>query len=104
MLAHGGVESADPAAPLLRRPRRSACEAAQMQGDHTAPAEPLPSFRYHPDPVASRSIEPSDAVCEACNLARGWRYVGSVYGPQDVEHVCPWCIADGTAAELLDAE
>jgi hypothetical protein len=40
--------------------------------------EPLPSFRYHPDPVATGSIEPSDAVCRCCGRARGYIYAGPV--------------------------
>jgi len=72
--------------------------------DRTAdPPEPLPTFRYHPDPVATGSIERSDATCAACGRARGWRYTGLVYCPDEVDHVCPWCIADGSAAARLDA-
>src|SRR5262245_46527800 len=64
----------------------------------------LPSFRYHPDPVRSGVLAESDTVCRACGQARGWIYTGPSYGPEDLdEAMCPWCIADGTAARLLDA-
>jgi uncharacterized protein len=56
----------------------------------------LPAFKYHPDPLASGSVILSNAVCACCKKARGFIYSGPVYGP-DVDHLCPWCIADGTA-------
>jgi uncharacterized protein CbrC (UPF0167 family) len=31
-------------------------------------------------------------------------YVGPVYAIEEVEELCPWCIADGSAAETYDAE
>ena len=58
--------------------------------------EALPEFRYHPDPVASGSITRSANPCTVCGLSRGWRY-----GP--VQHgVCPWCLAEGSAAAQLE--
>lgn len=63
----------------------------------------LPRFRYHPDPLATGSVEPSDAVCPCCEQARGFVYTGSVYGEQHVENLCPWCIASGLAHERLGA-
>jgi uncharacterized protein CbrC (UPF0167 family) len=66
----------------------------------------LPVFRYHPDPIATGSVEPSEAACKACGQARGYVYVGPVYGERDDlgEAICPWCIADGSAHEKLDVE
>ena len=68
------------------------------------PAEPLPVARHHPDPVATGAVEASDAVCPSCEQARGYAYVGPVYAEDEVEGLCPWCIADGSAAERFDAE
>ena len=64
----------------------------------------LPSFRYHPDPLATSSLVESDATCAACDKARGYVYTGPVYAPGELEALCPWCIADGTAAETFGAE
>jgi uncharacterized protein len=65
----------------------------------------LPRFRYHPDPVATGSVEPSDEPCEVCGQARGFVYAGPVYSEiADEPTVCPWCIADGSAARTFDAE
>ena len=67
--------------------------------------DPLPAFPYHPDPVATGSVVESDGTCKACRRARGFVYEGPVYGPQELHgSVCPWCIADGTAAEVLGSE
>ena len=62
--------------------------------------EALPQFRYHPDPVATGAIEASDLTCECCERERCYIYNGAVYGMSDLENICPWCIADGSAAAL----
>lgn len=65
---------------------------------------PLPIFRYHPDPLASGVIEPSTTICSCCGEQRGFIYVGPVYGEHDLhDSLCPWCIADGSAAQKFDA-
>ncbi|HZF69017.1 MAG TPA: CbrC family protein [Gemmatirosa sp.] len=65
----------------------------------------LPVFTYHPDPVATGSVVPSAATCRCCERARGYVYVGPVYAEAELgDALCPWCIADGSAAERFDAE
>src|SRR4051812_33067835 len=67
-----------------------------------APA--LPEFRYHPDPVDTGSVAPSDAECARCGEQRGFIYTGPVYAEEDLgDALCPWCIADGSAHESLGA-
>jgi hypothetical protein len=64
----------------------------------------LPSFRYHPDPIATGSIKPSSVACICCGQARGYIYTASVYCLDTIrEQLCPSCIADGSAAERFDA-
>lgn len=63
----------------------------------------LPVFTYHPDPLATGSVRVSDAECGCCGQARGYVYRGPMYAVDRVEHLCPWCIADGTAAARYDA-
>ena len=59
----------------------------------------LPAFRYHPDPVATGAVRPDSSPCGYCGLARGFAYVGPVYGAsRPAGKPCPWCIADGSAA------
>ena len=65
----------------------------------------LPVFRYHPDPIDTGSIVPSDAVCRSCGRPRGYIYPGAPYAEEDLEGaICPWCIADGSAARRFGAE
>ena len=64
----------------------------------------LPTFKYHPDPVASGSIVASEAECRRCRQNRGYIYVGPVYSETDLEDgLCPWCIADGSAHQAFGA-
>ena len=65
----------------------------------------LPEFTYHPDPVATGSVVVEDITCVVCSQARTHRYIGPVYSRKQPDGpVCPWCIADGGAADALDAE
>jgi uncharacterized protein CbrC (UPF0167 family) len=64
----------------------------------------LPEFRYHPDPLATGNVKPSKAVCRCCDQTREYIYAGPVYAIEDLDdEICPWCIADGSAAEKFDA-
>lgn len=68
-------------------------------------ADVLPAFRYHPDPVGTGSIVASPRSCLGCGRQRGYVYVGPVSADAELsEAICPWCIADGTAARQFDAE
>ncbi|WP_180687579.1 CbrC family protein [Streptomyces gossypiisoli] len=65
----------------------------------------LPYFRYHPEPVASGSIRESAETCACCERATGWIYTATFYTAQQVSgRFCPWCIADGSAAERFEGE
>ena len=40
-----------------------------------------------------------DGRCLVCGENPGWLYVLGAYGPRNLrDEVCPWCIADGSAA------
>jgi uncharacterized protein CbrC (UPF0167 family) len=68
-------------------------------------AESLPHFSYHPDPLQTKSVAPSPITCRSCGRARGFIYTGPVYAEEElVDALCPWCIADGSAADRFDAE
>lgn len=67
-------------------------------------ASELPAFRYHPDPVRTGSLSESPDECEQCGRARGVVYSGPIYTADEIETLCPWCIADGSAARDLDAQ
>src|SRR5262249_42871738 len=59
----------------------------------------LPTFTYHPAPFSTGAIEDSDGACSCCGLARGYLSRGPIYSAPHVGPICPWCIADGSAAE-----
>ncbi len=64
----------------------------------------LPLFRYHPDPVATGAFERQGRTCRRCGQARGWVYVVSPYAVENLrDALCPWCVADGSAAATFDA-
>lgn len=62
----------------------------------------LPKFKYHPDPLATGSIEASDEACECCGKSTGYIYSSILYAEEEIEFICPWCIADGSAAKNFD--
>jgi uncharacterized protein CbrC (UPF0167 family) len=65
----------------------------------------IPEFPYHPDPRATGFVRLSDARCLACGERRGFVYTGPVYASEELDgSLCPWCIADGSAADKYDAE
>ncbi|MFJ1298458.1 CbrC family protein [Pseudomonadota bacterium AL_CKDN230030165-1A_HGKHYDSX7] len=64
----------------------------------------LPTFRYHPNPLSTGSVVESDNECVCCGQARGFVYAGPVYAEDEYDEcICPWCIADGSAADKLEA-
>ncbi|NMO02490.1 CbrC family protein [Gordonia sp. TBRC 11910] len=66
-------------------------------------SEQLPQFRYFPEPVKTDVIVvDADAVCPCCERARGYRYTGPFYTVDEVDGLCPWCIADGSAHDRFD--
>jgi uncharacterized protein len=66
--------------------------------------ESLPEFRYHPNPIATGVVELSDSICICCNRERGFIYKGPVYSTFQLRgRLCPWCIADGSAAAKYHA-
>jgi uncharacterized protein len=66
--------------------------------------EELPKFKYHPNVAGNGLITSSEQSCMCCGQARGYIYRGPVHAIQDVnEQLCPWCIADGSAAAKFGA-
>lgn len=61
----------------------------------------LPKFKYHPDPLKTGCIKESDETCQVCEQKTGYIYNGTIYGggKNNIERICPWCIANGEAHE-----
>ena len=64
----------------------------------------LPIFKYHPDPIKTGAIEVTSATCECCDIAQGYRATSTIYAEEEIQTICPWCIANGSAAEKFDGE
>ena len=64
----------------------------------------LPKFKYHPEPIKNEVIEVSNEVCQCCETARGYIYTLPISSVEDVDNICPWCIADGSVSQKFDAE
>ena len=62
----------------------------------------IPQFPYHPDPFASQVVVGADEQCECCGERRSLFYVGPFYAAEEVEKLCLWCVADGSAATKYD--
>ncbi len=58
----------------------------------------LPIFKYHTDPIRTGAIEKTDDECECCEASRGYKATSTIYAVVKVKTICPWCIADGSAA------
>ncbi|WP_139921737.1 CbrC family protein [Hymenobacter sp. DG01] len=64
----------------------------------------LPQFTFNPNAYTLGLFEQKDITCECCQQPRPYNYTGPIYCEADVEDLCPWCIADGSAAAKWDAE
>ena len=66
----------------------------------------LPFFKYHPDPFATgtfcRMDEP--VFCPCCGQETSIIYAGPFYSKDEVNYLCPHCIASGAAAEKYSGE
>lgn len=62
----------------------------------------LPTFKYHPDPVATKVFERLNEVCDCCQQSSEYIYTPSVYCRETVSGLCPWCISSGRAHEKFD--
>ncbi len=86
-------------AGAIKRPK-TASEAAHQ----SRKLKSLPHFRYHPDPFKTGVFKDDvSVVCECCEQATDVYYCGSVYSVEDVNYLCPHCIASGAAAAKFDA-
>ena len=65
----------------------------------------LPHFIYHPDPLATGSFVEGEAkLCPSCGKESNIYYDLIPYCIEDIEYLCPMCIANGQAAKKFDAE
>ena len=65
----------------------------------------LPKFKYHPDPIKTGAfLQGAPHICDCCgNQTEIW-YESPFYSAENVECLCPECIATGAAAEKFNGE
>ena len=64
----------------------------------------LPAFPYHPDPIATGAVVASEKSCACCGRVRGYICAEPPFIEEELPEeagICPWCVADGSAAERL---
>lgn len=60
----------------------------------------LPFFKYYPDPLKTGEFETDETVtCECCGKETDVYYTGPFYSVEDIEYLCPECIANGKASK-----
>lgn len=64
----------------------------------------LPRFKYHADPIAAGALEIRAIRCQVCERESPYRYGFLLYSIEEVEDICPWCIADGSACRKYDGD
>ena len=59
----------------------------------------LPTFRYHPNPLATGAFEESadGVVCDCCGKMTHIFYTNPFFSVEDIAYLCPECIANGEA-------
>ena len=67
--------------------------------------EQLPKFKYHPNPVETGAFETDKvAKCDCCGEETNVYYTTPFYSIEDIDALCPCCIANGKAAKKFDGE
>lgn len=59
----------------------------------------LPKFTYFPDPIKVGAITKDPGVCDCCGRHSDWNCPKGIYSRHTVDRLCPWCVADGSAAK-----
>ena len=72
---------------------------------HKEKVSELPTFRYHPDPLATGSFKEGEPkTCPSCGEDHTIYYALRPYCVEEIRHLCPTCISTGRAAQKFEAE
>lgn len=68
----------------------------------------IPAFKYHPNCIENEVFEKvkdgEEVTCMCCGTHPEYYYDTMMYAIEDVDCLCPQCIADGSAAKKFDGE
>jgi len=60
----------------------------------------LPEFKYHPNPIETGAFKMDKTVkCSCCGQETDIYYTRPFYSEENIKAFCPFCIANGEAAE-----
>ena len=59
----------------------------------------LPVFKYHPNPIETKSFHYGKETCNCCGKETDIYYQAPFYGDREISALCPFCISNGKAAE-----
>ena len=64
----------------------------------------IPEFKYHPNPLSTGAFEQckEGVICDCCGKATNIYYKAPFYAVDDIDYLCPNCIASGDAAKKFD--
>ena len=64
----------------------------------------IPTFKYHPNPLATGAFDESEkgVICDCCGKTTHIYYQVPFYSVEDIDYLCPDCIASGEAANKFD--
>lgn len=79
-----------------------------LDGKDPADFDALPSFRYSPNCYYDMTFKKAGAddaqTCDCCGQKASYYYTGNLYARENVDFLCPECIATGRAADKYDGE
>ena len=64
----------------------------------------IPTFKYHPNPLATGAFDESEegVTCDCCGKTAHIYYEVPFYSVEDIDYLCPDCIASGEAAKKFN--
>jgi uncharacterized protein CbrC (UPF0167 family) len=67
--------------------------------------ENFPIFKYHPNSIETKAFKTDKSVkCDCCGQKTNIYYTKPFYSVNEINALCPFCIANGKAAEKFDGE
>lgn len=66
----------------------------------------LPFFKYHPNPMETGAFQESEegVICDCCRETTHIYYEVPFFAIDDIDYLCPKCIASGRAAKEFEGE
>lgn len=88
----------------LEQKKKMKRETKTQQEQENRVKPDLPVFRYHPAPMETGAFQedPEGVICDCCGQATCVYYEAPFYAVDEIEYLCPDCIASGRAAREFD--